>query len=157
MNTHTHCIICSNSSSIHSEYTEPFFWWCNALHILTRKQQIRKKSATSAYYLNPSADHLFLQLPHNQDYFFCFWGSTEVLLPVFITPTSLTICPLFPQKCKFASRWFLTYGTPSELVPKVTIFWPFKCFLKAHSYSDTYKNQLSNICQIETKWGWSVS
>lgn len=65
-----------------------------------------------------------------------------MLLPVYITPSSLTICPLFPQQSKFASRWFLTHGTLSELVPKVTIFWAFKSFLKAHSYSDTYKKSV---------------
>lgn len=56
---------------------------------------------------------------------------------VSITLASLTICPLYPQQSKFASSWFLTHGNLSELILRVTTFWTFKSFLKAHSYSNS--------------------
>lgn len=132
--------IYTNSASIHRDSLYHFSGSVT-YYIITRKQQIRRTSATSAYYLNPSTDPLSNSCLKTKR-LLGPRGPAELLLPVFLAPPSLTICPLFPQQSKFASRWFLTQGTLSELVPQVTIFCAFKSFLQAHSYSDTYKKSV---------------
>lgn len=57
--THTHRVIYSNSSPTHRD--SPHHFSGGVMHdMFTRKQQIRQTSATSAYYLNPSTDPLFI-------------------------------------------------------------------------------------------------